>query len=154
MISCPRVLLAAPAVLVFTLTPSTRASEGTLVVEDLYSPAVAINTVGVDPTRRVFVYLPPGYADTTRPYPTLYWIPGWKTPASQEYIPHPNAAIASGRIPPVIVVHLDGPVFKNVDKFIAPCRIVASYVVADFCRVFFAAEGGSAIGRKHFSSVC
>ncbi|MEO2006623.1 MAG: hypothetical protein ABGY41_21290 [Candidatus Poribacteria bacterium] len=68
-------LVAATAVL-FPLTPSTRASEGTLVVEELYSPAVAINTVGVIPTRRVFVYLPPGHADTTRSYPTLYWIPG------------------------------------------------------------------------------
>jgi len=107
MVSCPRVLLVAATVLVFTLTPSTRASEGTLVVEELYSPAVAVNTVGVDPTRRVFVYLPPGYADTTRSYPTLYWIPGWETPASQEYIPYLNAAITSGRIPPVMVVHLD-----------------------------------------------
>ncbi|MBT3268940.1 hypothetical protein HN371_17445 [Candidatus Poribacteria bacterium] len=96
------------------------AAEGTVVIEKLDSPAVARNWVDITSVRRVFVYLPPGYAGTTRSYPTLYWIPGWQTPASREYIPYLNAAISSGRIPPTIVVHLDvseGVIMMNSTVF-------------------------------------
>jgi S-formylglutathione hydrolase FrmB len=83
------------------------AADGSVVMEEIDSPAVATNRVGITSLRRVSVYLPAGYDASKRSYPTLYWIPGWQTPASREYVPQLDAAIAARRIAPVIVVHLD-----------------------------------------------
>lgn len=117
---CSRAFRVVTMGLLIAVATLTYATEGTLVIEEFDSPAVATNRVGISSLRRVFVYLPPGYANTIRSYPTLYWIPGWQTPASQEYIPHLNAAIASRRIPPAIVVHLDvseGVIMMNSTVF-------------------------------------
>ncbi|MAF10340.1 hypothetical protein CMK11_07805 [Candidatus Poribacteria bacterium] len=117
---CTRASVTVALGLSITCATVAGADEGTVVIEKLDSPAVATNRVDITSVRRVFVYLPPGYADTTRSYPTLYWSPGWQTPASREYIPYLNAAISSGRIPPTIVGHLDvseGVIMMNSDVF-------------------------------------
>ena len=96
------------------------ASDGHVVMEELDSRTVATNRVGITSVRRAVVYLPAGYSSSERAYPTLYWIPGWQTPASREYISYLDAAIAAKRIPPTIVVHLDvreGIIMMNSDVF-------------------------------------
>ncbi|MBT5710992.1 hypothetical protein HOI71_08115, partial [Candidatus Poribacteria bacterium] len=90
------------------VAPATAATPaGTVEMHDVESRAVAGNQMGISSLRRVLVYLPPGYADSRRSYPTLYWIPGWATPASREYVGALDEAIGKGRIPRVIVVHID-----------------------------------------------
>ncbi|MBT5532432.1 hypothetical protein HOK31_05190 [Candidatus Poribacteria bacterium] len=71
------------------------------------SEAVAGNIMGISNVRPVFVYTPEEYEHTRRRYPVIYWIPGWKTPASSEYVGALDAAIAKGWIPPVIAVTVD-----------------------------------------------
>ena len=102
-----RVSIAATVGLLITAASFTSADEGAVIMEEIDSRAVATNRVGITSIRRVAVYLPAGYDSSERSYPTLYWIPGWQTPASREYIPQLDAAIASKRIPPTIVVHVD-----------------------------------------------
>ena len=106
---------------------ATRAEAGTVALHDIESEAVAGNQMGITATRRILVYLPDGYAETLRSYPVLYWIPGWETPASREYFPALDRAIADGKLPPVIVVHVDvreglillnSPVFGRWEDFI------------------------------------
>ena len=86
---------------------TARARAGTVELHDIRSVAVAGNQMGITSTRRVLVYLPDGYATTRRSYPVLYWIPGWETPASREYVGALDAAISSGSMCPAIVVSVD-----------------------------------------------
>ncbi|MEO2007040.1 MAG: alpha/beta hydrolase-fold protein [Candidatus Poribacteria bacterium] len=51
--------------------------------------------------------MPEGYADSRRSYPAIYWIPGWETPASREYVGSLDEAIGDGKLPPIIVVSID-----------------------------------------------
>lgn len=51
---------------------------GTLVVETVESRALAANTLGDSPIRRVPVWLPPSYArESTRRYPVIFWLAGF-----------------------------------------------------------------------------
>ncbi|MAF11466.1 hypothetical protein CMK11_13530 [Candidatus Poribacteria bacterium] len=93
---------------------------GTVEIHDVESRAIASNQMGITSLRRVLVYVPPGYVGSRRSYPTLYWIPGWETPASREYVGALDEAIGKRRIPPVIVVHIDvreGVVLLNSSVF-------------------------------------
>ena len=83
------------------------AEGGSTVTHDIESAAVADNQMGITSLRRVLVYLPDGYTDSRRSYPVLYWIPGWETPASREYVAALDKAIEAGALPPVIVVSID-----------------------------------------------
>jgi hypothetical protein len=48
-------------------------SRGTIVDAEVESKALAGNLVGVDPRRRIKVYLPPGYERGSRRYPVIYY---------------------------------------------------------------------------------
>ena len=50
--------------------------KGKIVVDQLYS-SVLENDAGEDPTRRITVYLPPGYDETTHKYPVIYFLHGF-----------------------------------------------------------------------------
>jgi S-formylglutathione hydrolase FrmB len=51
---------------------------GTVVVETVESRALAANTLGDSPVRRIAVWLPPSYARAvTRRYPVVYWLAGF-----------------------------------------------------------------------------
>ena len=100
---------------------------GSTTVHRIKSHAVADNIVGITSVRPLFVYTPEGYEDSRRNYPVIYWIPGWETPASSEYVGGLDAAIAKGWIPPVITVTIDvregvlilnSPVFGNWADFL------------------------------------
>jgi endo-1,4-beta-xylanase len=58
------------------------------------------------------IYLPPGYdRETARRYPVIYWLHGWggsQRSGATFYVPHVDAAIKQGTLPPVIVVLVNG----------------------------------------------
>ena len=100
---------------------------GSTAVHRIESHAVAGNRMGISTLRTLFVYTPEGYADSRRLYPVIYWIPGWETPASNEYVGALGEAIADEWLGPVIVVTIDvregvlmlnSPVFGNWADFL------------------------------------
>ena len=101
------ILLAACLLALVGTASLARAQGGSTVIHDIESAAIADNQMGIAALRRVLVYLPRGYADTRRSYPVLYWIPGWETPASREYVAGLDAAIDKRWIPEAIVVIVD-----------------------------------------------
>ena len=56
------------------------------------------------------IYLPPGYADGNARYPVLYWLHGrgGNELTGLHYVPLLNQAIVSGRIPPMLMVIVNG----------------------------------------------
>jgi S-formylglutathione hydrolase FrmB len=46
---------------------------GTIVTEYLTSEALRDNRIGIDPKRSISVYLPPGYHESTKSYPVIYY---------------------------------------------------------------------------------
>ena len=83
-------------------------TKGKVIVDHLYSAALE-NPGGEDPTRRVTVYLPPGYDKTTDRYPVIYYLHGFSlsdslTIAVTHFDRLLDKAIATGKIKPLIVV--------------------------------------------------
>lgn len=83
-------------------------AKGTVVVDQLYSELLE-NPGGEDPTRRVTVYLPPGYENSQERYPVIYYLHGftWSDSlmiSNDKFDKLLDKAIASGKIRPVIVV--------------------------------------------------
>ena len=86
-------------------------SKGKIIVERINSPALQ-NTGGENPVRRVTIYLPPDYDQTTNRYPVIYYLHGftWSDSlqiASDNFDHLLNKAINTGKIRPVIVVMPD-----------------------------------------------
>ncbi|MRI02489.1 esterase family protein [Kriegella sp. EG-1] len=83
-------------------------TKGKIIIDQLYS-AYLENPGGEDPTRRITVYLPPGYDKTTDRYPVIYYLHGF-TWSDSLAIAYDNfdklmdKAINTGKIKPVIVV--------------------------------------------------
>jgi len=85
--------------------------KGEIVVNHLYSPALE-NDVGENPTRRITIYLPPGYEESNLNYPVIYYLHGFTrndslTIAVDHLDNLIDKAIATGKIKPVIVVISD-----------------------------------------------
>ncbi len=81
---------------------------GKVVVDSLYSIALE-NKGGENPTRRVTIYLPPGYEESQNRYPVIYYLHGftWSDSlqiTSDHFDKLLDKAIAMGKIKPVIVV--------------------------------------------------
>lgn len=84
---------------------------GKVIVDRLYSPALE-NNGGENPTRRVTVYLPPGYDKTTMRYPVIYYLHGFTSSDSLNLAwfntnKKLDQAISTGKIRPVIFVTAD-----------------------------------------------
>jgi len=84
---------------------------GQVVFDHLYSEALE-NPGGENPTRRVTVYLPPGYDSSEERYPVVYYLHGftWSDSlmiAADHFDKLLDKAIATGKIKPVIVVMPD-----------------------------------------------
>jgi endo-1,4-beta-xylanase len=59
------------------------------------------------------VYLPPGYEEQTRRYPVIYWLHGMngnQRAGASVFVPLVDAAIKQGRLPPAIVILVNGMV--------------------------------------------
>lgn len=85
--------------------------EGKFVYDELYSASLE-NTGGEETTRRVSVYLPPGYDSSTDKYPVVYYLHG--ITQSDSSVINENKidkmldkAIAKGKIKPLIFVMCD-----------------------------------------------
>lgn len=80
------------------------------------SEALRGNPLGDPHVRPVWIYLPPGYDDGDRRYPSVYVLQGYtgqlamwrnRTPFRQPFPEAADAGIASGEIPPCIIVYVD-----------------------------------------------
>lgn len=83
-------------------------SEGKVVVKELYSELLE-NPGGENPTRRVTIYLPPGYEKSGKKYPVIYYLHGftWNDSlmiSANKFDKLLDKAIALKKIKPVIVV--------------------------------------------------
>jgi len=59
------------------------------------------------------IYLPPGYDKDAKRYPVIYWLHGMganQRGGAQMYVPHIEAAVKDGTLPPAIVVLVNGMV--------------------------------------------
>ncbi len=91
--------------------------KGVLETQEMHSPALESNPLG-DPARRpLMVYLPPGYAEDKRRYPTVYFLNAFSgsgktwtnfSPFSVSVPERLDALISVGMLPPVIGVFPDG----------------------------------------------
>lgn len=84
---------------------------GKVVVDHLYSELLE-NEAGENPTRRISIYLPPGYDESGARYPVIYYLHGFTWNDSFMFaVDHfdllMDKAIATGKINPVIVVMPD-----------------------------------------------
>ena len=99
-------------ILVITATVGfSQGERGSVVVDHLYSARLE-NQAGEDPTRRVTVYLPPGYETSGQRYPVIYYLHGftWSDSlmiAEDKFDRLLDRAISTKRIRPVIVVMPD-----------------------------------------------
>ncbi len=98
-------------VYLFCASQSAQYPEGKVVVDQLYSAALE-NPGGEDPTRRITVYLPPGYEESEKRYPVIYYLHGftWSDSlqiAVTKFNKLLDQAIATGKIKPVIVAMPD-----------------------------------------------
>ncbi len=62
------------ALLAVTASFPVAAADGRIVDAEINSRALEGNLVGVDPRRRIKVYLPPGYERSTDRYPVIYYV--------------------------------------------------------------------------------
>jgi S-formylglutathione hydrolase FrmB len=101
-------LLTVPAVLNAQADDSARS--GTLDRISVYGPSLEGNLEGDDPSRDVFVYLPPSYTDaSSKRYPVVYFLHGYGLTAKRfvDFVGLPDAAdsaIASGVDEMIIVL--------------------------------------------------
>jgi enterochelin esterase-like enzyme len=72
-----RAVLSAVVIFCTTLFGVQVLAQGTLEEVRVFSPALEGNLEGNDPERGVFVYLPPGYADSDERYPVVYFLHGY-----------------------------------------------------------------------------
>lgn len=98
------------------LTPRTHAAEtasrGTVVTAHLQSHALRETRTGLDPNRSVKVYLPPGYADSGKAYPVVYYCHSinWNPEKMFEdgnLVRLIERAVAAGFVPEFILVAAD-----------------------------------------------
>ncbi len=89
--------------------------------------------------RDVYVYLPPGY-DGTAKFPVMLWLHGIGQDASNflDLVPHFDAAIRSGALPPLVIAAPDGSILGrrslfNTGSFYANSKAgpFEDYIVAD-----------------------
>ena len=86
-------------------------TKGKVIVDHLYSASLE-NPGGENPTRRISVYLPPGYENSKDQYPVIYYLHGFTWSDSlQIVVTHfdklLDKAIATGKIKPLIIVMPD-----------------------------------------------
>src|SRR5690242_14179384 len=62
-------------------SPAAEPARGSLVDEPFVSTILRDNRIGLDPARAIKVLLPPGYAQSTRRYPVVYFLHNaWGSP--------------------------------------------------------------------------
>ena len=90
-------------------TSAQTTEKGKVIVEKFLAVSIQGNHGGEDPMRRLTIYLPPGYNESKRLYPVIYFLHGFPIDDSicmadfyfQDLL---DQAIASGRLNPMILV--------------------------------------------------
>jgi endo-1,4-beta-xylanase len=80
------------------------------------------------------VYLPPGYAQGTKRYPVIYWLHGLggnQRAGAAVFVPHVDAAIRKGSLPPAVVVVVNGMVNGFYCDWADGKRPVESVIIKD-----------------------
>ncbi|HEY2475481.1 MAG TPA: alpha/beta hydrolase-fold protein, partial [Candidatus Cybelea sp.] len=140
--------------------------EGTLKLDFVHSDALENNPLRDPATRPVAVYLPPGYdAQGSRRYPVLYVLHGYTgdvaalvstRPWETNVVQWADRLIASGHLPPVLLVLVDGFTRLGGSQYVDSIHngAYATYTVRDVVghvdRAYrsIAAEGGRAVLGK------
>src|SRR6188768_2123854 len=83
--------------------------EGKIIAQKILAPSIQNNKGGEDPLRKVSVYVPPGYSESTQRYPTIYFLHGVGVNDSLMLVwtglkELMDKAIVSGKIQPMILV--------------------------------------------------
>ncbi|HEY5054634.1 MAG TPA: alpha/beta hydrolase-fold protein [Acidobacteriaceae bacterium] len=147
MIRAPRLFALAFAFLFLVSTSSFAADSGTLVDREIHSDNLTHNLIGVDPTRKLTIYLPPGYNASAQRYPVIYFLPnpfgGHRVLFDQHHAAEIfDRAIAANQIGKFILVSVDmrtplgstwyvnSPVTGNWQDFYI--RDVVPYIDANF----------------------
>jgi len=112
-------------VLALIVTSVTAAPASVIETQHLDSTLLQENRIGLNPVRRIKVYLPPGYAQSKTRYPVVYWLHSINWDNERMFAPGTAAqptfdrAIANGVIRPFIMVAPDytapgpGSMFAN-----------------------------------------
>ncbi len=84
-------------------------TEGKVIVQKILAPSIQNNKGGEDPLRKISVYVPPGYSESTQRYPTIYFLHGVGVNDSLMLVwtglkELMDKAIATGKIQPMILV--------------------------------------------------
>src|SRR5262249_59056974 len=80
------------------------------------------------------VYLPPGYDKDTKKYPVIYWLHGLggnQRAGANMFVPHLDAAIRKGAVPPAIVVSVNGMVTSFYCDWANDKRPIESVIIKD-----------------------
>ena len=98
------------ALLFVLIAPSlSLAQEGTIVWDEITSPALEGNLIGDPATRPFMVYLPPGYETSEKRYPVFYYLHGYTEGAGSGGMKLVlDRMIASGEMEEMIGVAVDG----------------------------------------------
>jgi hypothetical protein len=137
------------AALAIALGPgSVHAADGGQVVQrELRGESLAHSLIGTNPARKLAVYLPAGYKDSTQRYPVIYYLPNPLAKFDEDFYQGPargllDRSIAAGAIGKTIFVAVDmatqlgcswyvnSPVTGNWEDFMV--REVVPYVDANF----------------------
>jgi len=141
--------LRALVIALFAALLSVHASSqtGTLINREIHSDNLTHNLIGVEPTRKLTIYLPPGYADSRQRYPVIYYLPNplgdFDATFTQQHTEQLfDYAIATDRIGKFILVSVDmstpfgptwyinSPITGNWDDFFI--HDVIPYIDANF----------------------
>lgn len=85
----------------------TFAHAGVVEQHRLDSPHLKRNLIQLDTKRRVQIYLPDGYHESTQAYPVIYYLSSAEQALDAQAIAMFDQAIASGVLPPCLVVTAD-----------------------------------------------
>lgn len=142
-----RVLPAAYLLLCGVVFSGQAPAQGTLAQIKVFGPSLAGNLEGDDPERDVFVYLPPGYGDSGKRYPVIYFLHGYAVGAEVYvngvlHMPDSvNQAMAGGAKHVIIVIpdaftryggsmYSNSPTIGDWESFVA--RDLVAYIDAHY----------------------
>ncbi|HEY5849736.1 MAG TPA: alpha/beta hydrolase-fold protein [Lysobacter sp.] len=105
-------MLAGVTALLLAFPSPAASAESRLVTAQIASTSFANSRIGIHPLRKATVYLPPGYADSRRRFPVVYFLSNFFEDQTAPFASNDakgvfDAAIAAGVIGDVIVVTAD-----------------------------------------------
>ncbi len=118
----------------FCIAFSQAPKQGSVITQKFIAPSIQNNQGGEDANRRLTIYLPPGYEQTTKRYPVIYFLHGFAVEEKDmmEWIGFKNlmdSAIKAGHLRPAILV-LPNSMTKYFGSFYTNSSVAGNW--ADF----------------------